>query len=133
MMVVDCSVAAAWALPRQATEMTRSARLTAEREGIIVPWIFWFEIRNVLVVNERRGTIDAANADHFLDELPRYIADVDAEPDGAAVMKLSRSYQLTAYDAAYLELASRRNLVLCTLDQQLIAAAAKFKVDLWRH
>lgn len=46
-------------------------------------------------------------------------------------MTLARSHQLTAYDAAYLELASRRKLVLCTLDQQLIAAAPKSGVTLW--
>jgi predicted nucleic acid-binding protein len=98
---------------------------------MVVPWLFWFEIRNILVVNERRGRIDVTDADHFLSELSKLIAEVDDEPDGSAVMKLARSYQLTVYDAAYLELASRRKLSLCTLDKQLIAAAPKSGVNLW--
>jgi predicted nucleic acid-binding protein len=131
MMVVDCSVAAAWALMDEAGDWTRSARALVERDGMVVPWLFWFEIRNILIVNERRGRIDTADVERFIRELPKMIADVDDEPDGAAVMTLARSHGLTAYDAAYLELASRRKLTLCTLDQQLISAAPKTSVNLW--
>ncbi len=98
---------------------------------MVVPWLFWFEIRNILIVSERRRRIDAADVERFIGELPKLIADVDDEPDGPAVMTLARSHQLTAYDAAYLELAGRRKLELCTLDQQLIAAATKSGVNLW--
>jgi predicted nucleic acid-binding protein len=38
-------------------------------------------------------------------------------------MPLVRRYRLTAYDAAYLELALRRGLALATFDTDLIAAA----------
>jgi predicted nucleic acid-binding protein len=132
MIVVDCSVAAAWALSDESGEWTRSARTAAERDGIVVPWVFWFEIRNTLIVNERRGRIDAADVERFIDELPKVIADVDGEPDGPAIMSLARLHKLTVYDAAYLELSVRRGLPLCTLDKQLVAAAAKCGVDLWR-
>jgi predicted nucleic acid-binding protein len=132
MIVVDCSVAAAWALADESEQWTRSARAAVERAGMVVPWIFWFEIRNTLVVNERRGRIDAADADRFLRELPKLIADIDDDPDGPTVIALARSHQISVYDAAYLELAARRNLALCTLDQQLMAAAGKFAVELWR-
>jgi predicted nucleic acid-binding protein len=115
MMVVACSVAAAWALLDEAGDWTRSARQAVEREGMVVPWIFWFEIRNILIINERRGRIDAADVERFIDELPKLIAEVDDQPDGPAVMSLARSRRLTVYDAAYLELAARRKLPLCTL------------------
>jgi predicted nucleic acid-binding protein len=98
---------------------------------MVVPWLFWFEIRNILIVSERRGRIDLADVERFIREMPKLIADVDEEPDGSAVMTLARSHQLTVYDAAYLELASRRKLALCTLDEQLIAAAPKSGVNLW--
>jgi predicted nucleic acid-binding protein len=112
-------------------EWTHLARAAVEREGMVVPWLFWFEIRNILIVNERRGRIDTTDVERFIRELPKMIADVDDEPDGPAVMTLARSHQLTAYDAAYLELAGRRKLGLCTLDQKLIAAGPKSGVSLW--
>jgi predicted nucleic acid-binding protein len=84
-----------------------------------------------LIVNERRGRIDIVDVERFLRELPKMIAVVDDEPDSDDVMALARSHQLTAYDAAYLELASRRELALCTLDEQLKAAALTSGVNLW--
>ncbi|MGD0770757.1 MAG: type II toxin-antitoxin system VapC family toxin [Tepidisphaeraceae bacterium] len=131
MLVVDCSVAAAWALADESGKWTQAARTSVERDGMVVPWLFWFEIRNILIVSERRGRIDLADVERFIREMPKLIADVDEEPDGSAVMTLARSHQLTVYDAAYLELASRRKLALCTLDEQLIAAAPKSGVNLW--
>jgi predicted nucleic acid-binding protein len=131
MLVVDCSVAAAWALADEAGNWTRAARAAAERDGMIVPWLFWFEIRNTLIVCERRGRIDPSDADRFIGELPKLIAEVDEEPDSASVMELARTFQLTAYDAAYVELAARRLLPICTLDQKLSAAAAHSSVALW--
>ena len=38
------------------------------------------------------------------------------------VLTLARAYRLTAYDAAYLDLALREQLSLATLDQDLQAA-----------
>jgi predicted nucleic acid-binding protein len=98
---------------------------------MVVPSLFWFEIRNILIVNERRGRIVTADSDRFILELSKLIAEVDDEPDSAKVLTLARSCQLTVYDAAYLELADRRKLELCTLDKQLIAAAPKCGVGLW--
>jgi hypothetical protein len=56
--VVDCSVAAAWALVDERTAWTSTALQTVTVEGAIVPSLFWYEIRNILVVNERRGRIE---------------------------------------------------------------------------
>lgn len=44
---------------------------------------------------------------------------------GAAVMDLARAYELSAYDAAYLELALRLGLPLATLDVRLRSAAER--------
>lgn len=100
-------------------------------EGMAVPRLFWFEIRNVLTVNERRGRIDSSDSDGFLIQLEKLIAMVDEEPNNQTVMTMARSNHLTVYDAAYLELAARCKMMLCTLDQDLIAAASKAGASLW--
>jgi predicted nucleic acid-binding protein len=46
-------------------------------------------------------------------------------------LSLARTYQLSVYDAAYLELASRRGLPLATLDGKLKPAAAAVGVPLF--
>jgi predicted nucleic acid-binding protein len=62
----------------------------------------------------------------FWDEIARL--PIDTEPplsaiQARAVLALSNKYGLTAYDAAYLELAYRRQLPLGTLDADLHTAA----------
>ncbi|MDR2844984.1 MAG: type II toxin-antitoxin system VapC family toxin, partial [Puniceicoccales bacterium] len=49
----------------------------------------------------------------------------------AATRHLAERYQLTIYDAAYLEIAVRRKIPLATLDRALIAAAKSAGVGLF--
>ncbi|MFZ3218098.1 MAG: type II toxin-antitoxin system VapC family toxin [Candidatus Acidiferrales bacterium] len=128
---MDCSVAAAWALADERTEWTSAALKAATVEGAIVPSLFWFEIRNILVVNERRGRIKQMQPARFLADID-LLTDVDVRPVESDLLELARTHNLTVYDAGYLELASRLGLPLCTLDTQLIQAAPKIGVTLWR-
>jgi len=89
----------------------------------MVPSIWWFEVRNTLIVNERRGRITEADTAAFLLGLTRLGVMVDRAPEEAAVLALARTHRLTVYDASYLELAQREALPLATLDQPLRAAA----------
>lgn len=53
----------------------------------------------------------------------------------SSLLPLCRTYQLTSYDAIYLDVAVRRNLPLATLDDDLRKAARKLGVRLltWRQ
>jgi predicted nucleic acid-binding protein len=58
---------------------------------------------------------------------------VDAGADRQAwgdTLHLAERHGLTVYDAAYLEIASRREIALATLDRQLRAAAMSEGVQL---
>ena len=88
-----------------------------------VPSLWWFEIRNTLIVNERRGRITEADTTAFLRGLSRLGMVVDRTPDEAVVLALTRRHRLTVYDAAYLELAQRDDIPLATLDTDLASAA----------
>ncbi len=48
---------------------------------------------------------------------------LDRTPDQSLLLDLARRHRLTVYDAAYLELATRRGLMLATLDKDFSAAA----------
>jgi predicted nucleic acid-binding protein len=89
----------------------------------IVPSLWWFEVRNILVVNERRKRITEFDTDNFLKQISHLAVRTDRIPDEAAVLRLARTRRLTVYDAAYLELAHRENLPLATLDAHLARAA----------
>jgi predicted nucleic acid-binding protein len=121
-IVVDASAALS-AIMRE-TGPT-AIRLTAEleREEWLAPALWWFEIRNGLIVNERRGRNSERLTAAALFELAQIDTAIDALPEGDSLMALARKHRLTVYDASYLELAMRRHLPLATLDVELIAAA----------
>jgi len=122
--VLDASVAAAWFLADEDdATATRAATRLAE-DTAVVPALFWFEIRNLLVVGERRGRATVADTARFLARLDGLPIEEDGRASGADLLALARAHALSAYDAAYLELARRRAVPLATLDRRLAAAAA---------
>ena len=96
-------------------------RLDVDRA--IVTGLFWFEVRNAMLVAERRKRITVEQSDEFLVKLETLPIEIDAAPVSTMVMRLARTHGLTAYDAGYLELASRRRLPLATFDSALLRAA----------
>jgi predicted nucleic acid-binding protein len=91
--------------------------------GAFVPALWWFELRNGLVVNERRGRFTDLQTSRFLREDAHLAIAVDWLPDETSLLWLARHHRLTVYDAAYLELAQRKALPLATLDTALAQAA----------
>ncbi|PPQ27706.1 type II toxin-antitoxin system VapC family toxin [Rhodopila globiformis] len=122
--VVDASVSACWALDDEDHVTATAALDRSKTDGIIVPSLWWFEIRNLLVVAERRKRFTAAKTNTFLRSLKRLDLSIDNSPSNEAVMDLARRHGLTVYDSGYLELALRYGLPLATLDKKLAAAAA---------
>lgn len=120
--VLDASVVIAWVIGEDATMATHTRRRFADDQAV-VPSSWWFEVRNALLVNERRGRIREVRTAEFLHELAETAILPDAEPLEAQLLALARKHRLTVYDAAYLELALRRRLPLATLDTALAEAA----------
>lgn len=101
--------------------------------GGLVPPIFWYEIRNVLVVNERRGRIGAGQSASFLALLNELPISIEPLPPDAGVLQIARDHRLSIYDASYLELAFREGLPLATLDHAMVTAAGQIHVSMWEE
>ena len=121
--VVDSSVAMAWVLRDEQSARADATLEQVTKIGGIAPALWWVEVRNVLVIAERRGRLtpeDTAIAVRALDALGIHL---DHAPDNASLFRLARTHGLSAYDALYLELAVRQQRPLATLDRKLSAAA----------
>jgi predicted nucleic acid-binding protein len=121
--VLDASVTACWAFEDEDHPQADLALRRARTEEAVVPSLWWFEVRNILVVNERRKRITESGTTNFLRGLNRIPIRVDRVPVEAEVLRLARAHRLSVYDAAYLELARREGLPLATLDRALAGAA----------
>jgi len=95
------------------------------------PQLFWYEIANIFknLIRRKRYTFD--DVQQFFPKLAAIRLTGDAETGTAYSQKLLRlcnDYSLSAYDAAYMELAGRKKAVLCTLDDRLRLAAQSYGV-----
>lgn len=95
---------------------------------VIVPALWHTEIVNALLVGERRKVISEAQIIDYLNRLARLPITTDSRTTASGVslvMSLSREFNLTAYDATYLELALQHKAVLATFDVALSQAMKK--------
>ncbi len=125
--VLDASVTLCWCFENQASDYTEAIfeRLAGGEEAS-VPFIWPLEVANVLVTAERRRALRVAQVTGFLEELAAWPIQVDTLGVDRAfqqILSAARQHNLSAYDAAYLELAIREGLPLATLDNDLRKAA----------
>ncbi len=131
--VLDSSVALAWVYSDETTDAVRQVFDRLSQNGAWVPGLWRLEVANVLEMGVRRKRHGADFRDATLADLAQLPIQVDGETDQqawGATLQFAARHQLTLYDAAYLELALRRNLPLATLDEDLRHAARVEKVKL---
>lgn len=129
--VLDSSVALAWALPDEGDQAADALLDRLTQEDAIVPPIWPLEVGNVLLVAVRRQRVRSEDLDRIVSQLAMLPIQVDEDSTDRAlaeVLALAAQHGLTTYDAAYLELAQRRQLPLATLDRRLREACASLKV-----
>jgi predicted nucleic acid-binding protein len=129
--VIDSSILAAWFLDEKSDPRVEAAFDTVARVETLAPSLFYYEIRNALLVSERRNRITEAMSAAFLRDLGLLPIRLEPAGDDASLMTLARKRKLTIYDAAYLELAKREGLPLATLDRALEKAAVAEGVTLF--
>jgi predicted nucleic acid-binding protein len=132
--VVDASVVLAWCFPDENAALAqRVAHLFAQGDSAVAPSFWPHEVLNALLVGEKRKRISRDLVQKFLADLaslPIALAEVPTESVFGQVQALSRDHGLTAYDAAYLDLAKALGLPLATLDDDLVRACRKAEVEL---
>ena len=129
--VVDASIAVAWCFEDQSSPAVDALLDRVRDAGAIVPSLWHLELANVLLMAERRGKITGADAAvrlELVSALPVTVDHATAARAWREILTLARAQELTAYDAAYLELAVRRNCPLATRDKALKDAALRVGV-----
>lgn len=128
--VLDASIAACWVFDDEDHPAAAAALERIRHDEAIAPSLWWFEVRNTLIVGERRGRLTEADTTAFLRELSRFGVVLDHTPDELTILMLARRRRLTVYEASYLELARSEALPLATLDAALRKVAAELDIEL---
>lgn len=123
----------AWLFEDEKTAFTEKVLDKLQEDGALVPSIWHLEVVNVLLVAEKRKRCTPAQSLRFLETLNSFPIQVDDGLTGQkteALLLLARSYELSSYDTAYLDLALRFGYPLATLDVQLRKACKSSKAQL---
>lgn len=136
-LALDNSVAMRWCFKDGSDSDLKYAERVLESlvdSVFVVPQLWHLELINVLVRAEKRQWLTTQQSQIFLDLISQLPLHIDHETALQAIpntLTLARNYHLSAYDAAYLELAWRYNIPLATLDVELRKAAAKLNVAIF--
>jgi len=131
--VVDNSVVMAWCFKDEASWYADTVLTSLTGESAVVPGIWAQEVVNVLLVAERHKRLHESDSVRFislLTQLPIIVEHTWPERSMKELLAIGRNYSLSAYDAAYLELAMRQGLPIATLDNKLIEAARRVDVPI---
>lgn len=123
--VLDNSVVCGWLLERQATDYSEAVALRLQAgERAVAPPLLRLEYTNVLRTACKRGAMIAQQAQEAIVALADLPIEIDTEAlDAGLILALALRYDLSSYDAAYLELALRRQIPIATSDTELAHAA----------
>ena len=135
--VLDASVALLWLAPQTnpaGVDYATEVLAALKDSQAVVPSLLALEIANVVAKLEAKGVVTEADSQRYIAVLGRLDISVDQATAAYALgdtLNLARRYNLSAYDAAYLELSLRQGVPLATLDADLAKAATTAGVRFW--
>ena len=130
--VFDSSFVAALVIPDEKNPETDKAYAKIGNDDEkYTPLLLWYELVNILknLIRRKRYTFDEVF--QFFPKLTAFDLTIDSEVGidySKKLLRLCNDCNLSSYDATYLELAERKKAVLCTMDENLRAAAKKHGV-----
>jgi predicted nucleic acid-binding protein len=133
-LVIDASITIGWMVDVPAPRLALRALHLLQSGAIgVVPELWYYEVCNALLTAERHRRASPQLVSSHLSDIERLAAFLEVSPTTpSALIAAARQSGLTAYDAAYFELALRRTLPLATLDNKLRAAAQEAGIELLR-
>jgi len=135
MLVLDSSVALAWALDDEQNLGPELLAQLTTTDTAMVPGHWILEVTNGLRMAVKRRRLESGDPPQVMARIRDQPIQVDSETairGWREIPALADAYGLSTYDAAYLELALRLNAPLATLDQDLGRAARKAGVPLFQ-
>ena len=133
-IVTDASLALAWCFPDEASEYADRILVALEGHAILVPALWSVEITNALLTAERRKRVKPPEIRRFVELLDGLTVIIDSQSVAESVsniLPIAPEYGLSAYGAAYLDVAVRHGAPLATFDNALRKAGQKAGIEIF--
>ena len=133
--ILDNSVTMRWFMPcnkEQDQAYSREVLHSFSSSSALVPNLWHLEAVSALLESERRGENTEGQIESSLikiDKLPIFVDPLTVHNAFSRTLALARAFNLSSYDASYLELAIRESLPIATLDKKLKKASIQSKAS----
>lgn len=117
--VIDATIFGAWVFSDERNSYSEAALNALMKQKAVVPSLWWYETRNLLIINEHRGRIRTEDTNTFLQEFDKLPISTDQDAQKDIIIKLARKGSLSIHEASYLELSLRLGCPLATLNKKL--------------
>lgn len=131
--VIDATIFGAWVFSDERNAYSEAALNALTSQKALVPPLWWYETRNLLIINELRGRIRSEDTNTFLQEFDKLPIATDQDSQKDIILKLSRKGSMSIHEASYLELALRLGCPLATLNKKLAHVAFQEGVSLFKQ
>jgi predicted nucleic acid-binding protein len=125
--VIDCSFSSALFLPDEKSNEIRNFFVALKpADQVFVPLLWWYETVNVLSVSIKRKRLRYNEINRILALLEKLPLETDINHSAQYskdIFDLTQLYHVSAYDAAYLELAVRKKSKILSLDEAIVTAS----------
>ena len=125
MIIIDSSIFIAGIIPDETNSLSESLldRIATGIQEATVPALFTTEAANACLMALKRKRIGKAEFFDYITAIDNFPITINQTTDTKDTAYFALEHNLTFYDATYLELATRHNAPLATLDKKLGKAA----------
>jgi predicted nucleic acid-binding protein len=122
--VIDCSFSAALFLPDEKSDLVSNFFINLKSsDQLFIPILWWYEIINVLNIAIKRKRLNFNEITMIIELVEKLPLETDISYGiqySKDLFQLTQLYNLSSYDAVYIELAIRTKAKLMSLDKNII-------------
>ena len=131
--ILDCSVYMSWCFNEETIKASSKILNSITKKGIIVPSLWVYEVTNTLTVSVRRKKLTVADAHDLINNIQLLPIEFDKPTieNMSNIFNIANEHKLSAYDAAYIELALRTNTQIASFDKEVIKVSGKLGIKIF--
>ncbi|MCK5579966.1 MAG: type II toxin-antitoxin system VapC family toxin [Candidatus Omnitrophica bacterium] len=122
-----------WCLNEETVETSSKILKSIIKNEIVVPCLWVYEVTNTLTTSVRRNKLSVAETHHLINDIQLLPIEFDKPTieDMFSIFNIANEHKLSAYDAAYIELALRTNTPIASFDKDVIKVAKKLGIKIF--
>jgi len=132
--ILDCSVYISWCLREETIKESSKVLKSIIKNEIIVPSLWAYEVTNVLTISVRRYKLTVAETHSLINDIKLLPIEFDTPTieDISNIFNIANEQKLSAYDAAYIELALRTNTPIASFDKEVVKVSEKLGIKIFK-